>query len=167
MSSMKRIDTRAILLCIVAACTTTCASLDVRSRAEDNFSISRYRTFGWHPDSWIRDPNAGELVRKHLSIGLNQLGLTHSETPDLLVRHYGRSGEQVTTEIHNYDWFVSVGVHSTTVGTLIVELVDAKSGETLFLGAVSGVADEVMRNSNRGREKVAQAVAELVKTIPR
>ena len=168
----------------LAGCATTPNTI---TNVAPGVDFSQYSTFGFF--SPLASDNQGyeSLVSNFLKVAtaqeLDGRGLTYSDSPDLLVNFYIETEEKIRTRnvptAHSYySYRGPYGYHpyqaypayetridQYTVGSLNIDVVDAKTQTLVWEGMVSGrVTDRSVRNLE---ETIDNAVAVIMVGFPR
>jgi hypothetical protein len=160
----------AALLATLAGCTTVSTSIDF-DRAAD---FTRYRTYRWIAP---REPIADSVAQKRLTAAVDRqlaaTGLTLAEPPDLLVSIHARLTREVVFEAETwgYGWghvhgnVVFTRPEEIPIGTLVVDLVDARSSELVWRGIARRVVDP-MASPGEKEKRAAETAARLFARYP-
>jgi hypothetical protein len=164
-----------VLFAIALATATACSSITTSADYDKSAGFSQYKTYAWKDV----DPKQNELldrrVKSAVDAQLAAKGLRKVDAdPDLWVVYHAQLSEQ--TQINTYDtgwgygwgwrgYGYGGGMSTTTVskipvGTLIVDLVDAKEKQLKWRGTASktldpsATAEERDKNVNAAVEKM-------------
>ena len=178
---------RIFLLIVVAGLLALPASAQkVYVDFDKSVDFSQYKTFAWKaPDEASlaeESPLMHERVKSAIMSQLTSGGLTEDTSdPDLYVTYHTSSKEQVqfnTTHMgYGYgdgwgwdpywDGYGGIGMGSSTttahtyeVGTLIIDIWDAKTNNAVFRGSAEGV---VKANPEKAAKQIEKAVAKIGK----
>jgi hypothetical protein len=143
----------------------------VRSSRDPTADLGRYHTFAWRPAPARRDvafqrSPAGELVRARIARALWSRGIRESsERPDFLVTYRTRYVQKNEVGNWSYPAFFwgppgPVTIDEYTEGTLIIDFVDARSGQIFWTGTAAAVLGERDRPDMR---KLTAAVDKVMK----
>ncbi len=161
-----------VFLAVLAGCSTLKTSVDYDRSA--NFST--YKTFSWRDSGEIRNSLMAKRIENAVAAELAKKGLTQAsgEDADLWVVAHPRLSKETQITSYNsgwgYGWRYRGGVSTARVeqipvGTLIVDLVDAKQKELVWRGTASDTLKP--EASPEEREKaLAKAVAEMFAKYP-
>lgn len=173
---MKAIKTILIFLLFVL---NSCSSVNVYSDFDKNIDFSQYKTFAFHKRG-IDRVQISELDKKRIlhaiETELAKKGMTKSETPDLLINILTKEREQVDVNQFNAGWGYGWGwgwnpyfwggrsyVTTSTEGTLIIDLIDARKKELVWEGEGVGYLTE---NRSRKEEQINEFVAKVLAQYP-
>lgn len=156
---------------------TGCATMNVSSYVERGVDLTQYRTYNWAPADQLatadprldNNPFFQEQVRTAVEAQLATRGFEKTASPDLLV-HYHAS---VTQEI-----YISGGDRRDgdcedcrpevyDAGTLLIDLVDARSNRLVWRGWAKGSMEGVIDNQEWMEQRIDDAVARILDTLPR
>lgn len=149
---------RTIAAALMLLALPACSSLQVKTEQDWNTEFAKYRTYAWSQGVSARDPAIESQIHAAVDFELPFKGLTRVEkasSPDLYVATYASVEEERVVE----SWGHEAGTGSASsrfdtltlpIGTLMVDLVDVRSGELVWRGraskAVDGqVSEEAMR----------------------
>jgi hypothetical protein len=153
------------------------SDIRVHSALDGKAQLAGYKSFAWSGSSsllhdgtgaWVpKDADAHSEVEFLVDKNLRARGLTVvQEKPDLLVSLLIVADVQEVQEIKDkrgegVSTFDPVGQ-----GALVVELIDAETGKTVWLGGAEGELRN-SRSADEGRERLAYAVDKLFAQLPR
>src|SRR5512144_2762725 len=131
----------ALVLAAVVGCSTVKTSADY----EPSTDFSKYKRWSWKEDGSIQDPIISKRIQTVLGNELAKKGLTRSdENPDLWVAVHARLSTQTQVTSYNTGWgygwrwggggMSTATVQEVPVGTLIVDLADARQKELVWRG---------------------------------
>jgi hypothetical protein len=158
---------------------TACASTNISSFVERGIDVRQYRTYSWGPADVqaTGDPRLDnneffqERIRAAVEQQLSRRGFekTAAEAPDLLI-HYHASVEQ-QVNINGFDQrYMSCEDCEPYVydaGTIVVDLVDARTHRLVWRGWAEGSIDGVIDNQAWMEKRVDEAVARIMERLPR
>jgi hypothetical protein len=163
-----------LAVCGLVACSTLRTTTDFDPRAD----FSRYRTFDVSSITSSGDDLLGRRIQAALETEFASKGLTESrQSPDLLVVAHARVGHQteIVTWGSGWGWGRRWGggpglsystVEKIAVGTLVVDLVDAKNHELVWRSTASDAVDPDATPARREKSLTA-AVSKMFETYPR
>lgn len=160
----------------VGCASTPTSDIRVHSAADKKANIREYKSYAWYESDQLLNDRTGVWVPKDVDTQaeveylvndtLRKRGLTEVQgDPDLLVSALlvadirdveeikSKRGDSVTT-------FDPVGK-----GALLIELIDAETGKTVWLGGAEGDVRE-SRSVEEGKERLAYAVDKLFDELP-
>ena len=138
----------AVALMLIAL--PACSSLPVKTEQDWDTDFARYRTYAWSQGVPARDPSIESQIRDAVDFELPFKGLKAVEkasSPDLWVSTYASVEEEQVVDHLGYEVGTSgaassrVGVLTLPVGTLVIDVVDARSGKLVWRGQASKVVD--------------------------
>ncbi len=171
---MKR---NAVLATLLALGSLACASAPkIKVGWDQHADFKKYRTWAWKPDGSIKDPVWEKRFRDVLSDQLEKDGLRQVDVgagPDLWAVVHARLSAE--TQVVSYDpgWGYGWGawgpsyteIYQIPVGTILVDLVDAKHKEAVWQGRVNGYIAQNKTNEER-EEKLIAIIAEMFAGYP-
>lgn len=168
------------LLASLVVTAAACSTLQVTSDWDHTVNFSRYRTFDFREGTRISDSLIERRIDRGILSQLQAKGLRRDESsPDLLVYTHVRISNQRQIDYNTFGyggwygwggwrtggWGPTVAtVREIPVGTLIVDLVDARKKALVWRGTAT---DTISADPNsRSQEKVDQALAKVFATFP-
>ena len=160
---------RKVVLAVLAAMLAASAAraADVKSDFDRAFDLSKLQTFRLTDqarrspkDALAADEIAAKRLRSAIQSNLTSLGLQpRSDIPDFEIAYFAtlRNQAQVTTSGRPRWGMGSVWVDQYVEGTAIVEFRDAKSGELIWRGFVTGTVDP-----DKSEEKINKGIKKLI-----
>lgn len=179
-ATMKYAIIRALVCLVLIASTVACGGLtkDIESvsEADPKVDFSGMKSYGWigaagvvtDPQNLWTAPSfdvAAEL-KFHVDSELRKKGYVESGNPDMavamLIVNDVRQLEVIASKRKgSMPDMVGVGV-----GAILIEIVDVKSGKTIWLGAASGET-KTNRTEEEMKKRLAYAVKQLLKQLPK
>ncbi|HEY6928530.1 MAG TPA: DUF4136 domain-containing protein [Thermoanaerobaculia bacterium] len=165
-----------LLLGILAACSTVTTSADY----DDKANFSSYKTWGWRDDGSIKDELVAKRVQSAVATQLAAKGLTRNDAnPDLWVAVHGRMSKQTQITQYNSGWGYGWGwyghgagggistatVQEIPVGTIVVDLADAKRKELVWRGTASDTLNPE-RSPQEKEKALNEALAKMFEKYP-
>ncbi len=167
-----------ILLAVPAACTHLQVGYDVAANAD----LRAYKTYGWLTEQ-PKDPILSVLfkdLQASVDRELSARGFSKTpDAPDLLVITHNTTTSEINVSAHGYnysnaDYWGSWGgywgpqildIHRYGEGTLVVDLVDAKTKQMVWRGWASDTFS-LDREFKKRVEQTDRAVREVFKEFP-
>lgn len=173
---------RSRILAAAAACFlfTGCSQYDINYDYDVESDFATYRTYSWIPIAINQgSTNAttaaqsntllDSRIRSAVNTNLAAKGFTkNDENPDILVVYH--TGMQNKVEVTDYGYTYAgsywgwagndVDVYNYTEGTLLVDLVDAKTKKLAWRGSASGVVEP-----GNSPEKITENINNVVEQI--
>jgi hypothetical protein len=160
-----------------------CATLRVGSHTERGLSWTQYRTFDWGPadplpagdprlesDPYFQDRVQGAIERQLHTSGIARSA--ESGQPDLLVHYHATIAERIDVdEIDRSRGYCVTAdcrprVTRYEAGTLVVDIVDARTSRLIWRGWAQDSPDGVLGNPVRIRRTVDDSVTRMFSTFP-
>ena len=159
----------AALALSTAACSTLTTSVDFDPKAD----LSRYRSYSWKDTGEIRDPVWSRRVESVLEDTVASKGLKQvQEGPDLWMAVHARFSVDYQVNYWSSGWGYGWGwgpgpttVSAIPVGTIVVDLVDARKGTLVW----RGIAHDSLRPDREPEERektLRKVMAELFANYP-
>ena len=176
----RRLPARAAVLVLTAVIAACASAPTLKVGWDQHADFSKYKTWAWRPDGSIKDPVWAQRCRSVLGDELQKHGLT--EVPDVdradlwAVVHARLSSE---TRVASYapDWGYGWGPYGSAwayddtiqyevpVGTIVLDLVDAKQKQIVWRGRASG-AIEANRTNEQREQKLISILQQLFNGFP-
>lgn len=145
---------------------TSCSSLKINSDYDRSVNFNDYKTFGFTKES--KELPTNDLVKNRIlnaiATNLKSKGLAESDNPDMLIDLGLKTKNKTDYQSTNYDmggyygrrWRIGTSIGTTntreinyTEGTLVINLVDAKKDQLLWMGSgTSVVSDKSVKEEN-------------------
>jgi hypothetical protein len=173
--------TRFGVVLVAAALAAGCATMTVSSHIERNVHFNDYLTYDWGPpDTFpVGDPRLDNnpffvdylqgAVEKQLAAKGYERALTGQ--PDLLVHYHASVNQKVDVyeadARHGYCYGnCQPQVVEYEQGTLVVDIVDAKTSKVIWRGWSQDVMDGVIDNQQRLEKQVGAGVSKMMLLLP-
>ena len=161
-----------------AAALTACASMDVRSFVERGADLTKYRTFTWAaPDAQAtgdprldNNPFFHERIQAAVEQRLKARAYekTTADQPDLLIHYHASVTQQISSNGSNQP-YVSCEDCKPFVfdaGTIVVDLVDARTHRLVWRGWAEGSIEGVVNDQAWMEKRIDEAVARIMNRLP-
>ena len=173
--AMKAIKLLPVLFLFILS---ACSSIRVNADYDKNVDFTQYKTYAFHK-SGIDKVQISEFDKKRILHAidneLGKMGMTKSNTPDLLVNIFTKERERVDV-YNNMGWGFGGGfgwgpgwgmgytrTTTTPEGTLYIDIIDAKTKELVWQGIGTGY---LTTNSEKKEERIAEFVAKILEKYP-
>jgi len=156
-----------------------CAPLTVNSYVDRAADFTRYRTFAWGPEEQLStgDPRLDNnpffhgRVQAQIEKALTARGLEKATgAPDLTIHYHASVTQEINagTADRQYGYCEGDGCNPYVyeAGTLLIDLVDARSNRVVWRGWAEGPIDGVIENQDWMEERIDQAVARILERFP-
>ena len=173
-----------IALTLAMVAFTSCSTVTVRTEHDPGTHFAGYRTYAFGPPSpnvLALSPSVRAQIESSLNQGLTARGLHQAARPDFYVSYHVTTREQISEQTF-HDWghwshgdpgwnsyslwlgdpITTSYVHRSTVGTLVVDFVDARTDRAFW----SGVATGTVRSSESNRQNIVDAVHRMLENFP-
>jgi hypothetical protein len=159
-----------------------CATMNVSSHVQRGLDFTQYHTGEWAPadalpatdprldTSSVRDYLQGAVERE---FGRRHVERDSSSAPDLLVHYHANISPRIdanrgdTVSGACYDENCSVRSLEREVGTIMVDVIDRRTGRLIWRGWAQTDVEGVLDNPTKLQERVAKAVASMFAQFPR
>jgi hypothetical protein len=165
-----------MLPCLLVCACAKAPTSDIKTAAavDETIKFSGYRTYGWFAGLGLINDDSGRWDNGDLDIAnelkfkidkaMRERGLNESPEPQLLIGFLVAANLDQLKEISDRGGKVS-SVEGVGKSALVVELVDASTKHTVWVGAASGDA-QTGRSTDELKERLDYAVTELFKALP-
>lgn len=155
-----------LALAFIAVLSTSCNSVKTVSDYDRSVNFNNYKTFAFTQESKQLPTN--DLIKNRvfnaIAQNLKSKGLTESDNPDMLIDLGLKTKEKKDYQSTSYDlsgyygrrWRIGTNIGTTntreinyTEGTLVINMVDAKKDQLLWMGSGTGViSDKAIQEEN-------------------
>jgi hypothetical protein len=156
---------------------TACATMQVNSYVEGGADVTRYRTYEWAPpdtqatgdprldnNEFFRGRIQSQVDRRLSSLGFEMA----AAAPDLVVHYHASVAQEVNsnavdplhTACENCEPFVY------DAGTIVVDLVDARTRRLVWRGWAEGSLDGAIDNQTLMERQIDEAIARIMERLP-
>lgn len=170
------------LVLILAIAAAGCATLTVSSHIERGVNFADYVTYDWGPadnfpvgdprldnNPFFRDHMQGEIEKQ---LSLKGYERAWAGEPDLLVHYHASVNQKV--DVYNADTeygYCYANCQPQVVdfeqGTLVVDVIDAKTSKVVWRGWAQDVMNGVIDNQDRLDRQVNEGVTKMMQFLPR
>lgn len=173
-----RLATVAVSVLSAAGCAST---MSVSSHVQSGLDFAPYRTWDWGPADALPtgDPrlDANPFFKDHVqgavekALAARGLGAPASGVPDLLVHYHAAIDQRVnvsgadTSRGYCYD-DCSQAVQEYEAGTLVLDIVDAKTNRVIWRGWAQDSVEGVLDNQDRMAKQIDEAVTKMLARLP-
>lgn len=170
-----------VLLAFLAFCSLACSKVptsDIRTQVAMNPKIqfSAMKSYDWSEGLGVlvdetatwQGPgfNAAEEVRFLVDENLRARGMVQSDTPDLYVTFLIVANVQQLHTVKDAQGQALDRLEGVGEGALVIELIDARTGQTVWLGGAEAELRTGYTDDQR-RKRLSYAVSELLAQLPR
>ncbi len=171
-------------LMLFMAAFSSCSTVTVRTDHDPATNFARYRTYAFGPlsqNALAISPGVRAQIESSIDQGLAARGLRRSARPDFFVAYHVTTREQISVQTF-HDWgrwsyggprwnsyalwrgspMTTSYVHRSTIGTLVVDFVDARTDRGFWRGIATGT----VRGAQSNRQNVADAIRRMLKNFP-
>lgn len=168
---------------VAALAVAGCATMNVSSHIERSVNFAEYVTYDWGPPDNlpVGDPRLdnnpifndylqGAVERKLAAKGFERAGKTG--TPDLLVHYHASVNQKLDVyEVDSRYGYCYGNCQAQVVdyelGTLVIDLVDARSKKVVWRGWAQEAMNGVIDNQQRLEKQVDEGVTKMMQFLPR
>jgi hypothetical protein len=168
-----------LLAALAAGAFAACASVSTSIDYDRTIDFSRYRTYSWRDGHRVTNPIADRRIKEAVDIALASRGLRRVEGgADLNVYDHGRTSRDYVVESWGPTWGYGwrwgwpghfgptpVVVREIPIGTLVIDLVDARDRELAWRGTARRIIDRAASPEER-RAGLQEAVDQLFRDYP-
>ena len=172
------------LLFGLLATLTGCSSLEVNYDYDMNVDWAKYQTYAWMGgNSSPSSVSAGakidsglldQRIRNSIEWEMDQRKIATSDNPDVLVVYHIGSEEQLQVTDWGYrysDYYWGYGgrqidVYEFTTGTLVIDIIDAKTESLIWRGNGTKVIDTSQRSPEEMQDRIDNVVNKIMASYP-
>ncbi len=177
---------RLIRLAAVAAsalAVTGCATMNVSSHVQRDLDFTQYRTYDWGPadalprgdprldkNPFFQDHVQGAVEKQLAAKGFER---STSGTPDLLIHYHASITQRIDVNRvdreygYCYDKDCQARVIEYEAGTLVLDIVEARTSRVIWRGWAQDSVEGVLDNRDRMARKIDEAVRRMLERLPR
>lgn len=159
-----------------------CATMSVSSHVERGLDFTRYHTWNWAPPDALPETDArldSAFFQDHLQgavekeFARRRIDRVESDPPDLLVHYHANVSPRIDVNRTNsdagacYDENCSVRVLESEVGTILVDVLDARTGRLIWRGWAQTNVESALDNPRQLEDRINEAVTAMFKQFPR
>ena len=157
---------------------TACATTDVRSFVQRGMDVTRYSTYTWGPgearatgDARLdSNPFFEERMQRAVEKQLDARGFEKSnlEVPDLFVHYHASVRQEINANGADQPYVTCEDCQPYVydAGTIVVDLIDARSGRLVWRGWEERSIDGVVDDQAWMEKTVDEAVARILGQLP-
>lgn len=170
---------RLAAVAVGALALTACASMDVRSFVERGADVTQYRTYNWAPPDaqatgdprLDNNPFFHERIQVDVEKQLNTRGFekTAGDPPDLLIHYHASVTQQITANGADQPYVScdDCAPYVYDAGTIVVDLVDARTRRLVWRGWAKGSIDGFIDDQASMEKRIDGAVERILERLPR
>jgi hypothetical protein len=140
-------------------------------------NFSSYKTYAWSRGTELTDEVNHARVVRAVDSRLEAKGLSRVEssaTPDVLVAYHASFEKNLDISGSTHGWgpvglggdrIGSATVHAVLVGTLVIDIVDARTGASVWMGLASSDITPTDKPESRDK-KIARVTEKMFKNYP-
>jgi hypothetical protein len=165
---------------VLAGCAST---MTVSSHVQYGIDFGNFRTYTWGPadafptgdprldvDPFFRDHLQGAVEKRLAGRGFL---LSEGPTADLLVHYHAAINHSMDVNRFDhdhgycYDADCSVRVMDVEAGTIVLDIIDARTNRLLWRGWAQTRVDDMLKNQDRMARKLEEAAERMLAQLPR
>jgi hypothetical protein len=177
---MKRFLRLATVAVASLAATGCAATMNVSSHVERGLDFGQYRTYRWGPADALpsSDPRFDEnpFFQDHfqgaVEQGLAARGFEQSASPDLLIHYHANVRRQIDINRldrqygYCYHNDCQPGVIEREAGTVVLDVVDARTNRLIWRGWAQSRVEDVLDNPDKMARRIDKAVDRMLARFP-
>lgn len=166
-----------IKFCSVILLISACSTIEVHDNYDTSYDFTKLKTYNWISVHDKKHALAVKQLRGELTIQLAAKGFRHNAAnPDFLIALHGGTEDKVIIRSGNYGYqygtwhggYYAPGrteVYEYKEGTLVLDIIDAKSKEVVFQ---STTTKEVVRgiSMEKRQENIKKVIAKAIESFP-
>ena len=175
-----RLAAIAISALAVTGCATT---MNVSSHSESRLNLSRYHTWDWGPadalptgdprldkDPFFQDHVQGAVEKQMAAKGFER---SRPGAPDLLIHYHANITQRIDVNRADrehgycYDPDCQARIIEYEAGTLVLDVVDARTNRVIWRGWAQDSVEGVLGNQDRMARKIEEGVRRMFERLPR
>lgn len=171
-----------LITAVAVAGLAGCASMNVSSHLERNVNFAEYVTYGWGPadnlpvgdprldnNPFFNDYLQGAVEKKLAAKGFERAAGTDA---DLLIHYHASVNQRLDVYRADQQYGYCYGDCEPQVvdfeqGTLVIDLVDAKTKKVVWRGWAQDTMTGVIDNQDRLQKQVDEGVTKMMLLLPR
>lgn len=173
---------RLAAVALSALALTGCATMNVSSHIERGLDFAQYRTYDWGPadalptgdprldkDPFFQDHVLGAVEKQ---LALKGFERSTSGAPNLLIHYHASINQRINVNRmdreHGYCYAddCHAGVIDYEAGTLVLDIVDARTNRVIWRGWAQDSVEGVLDNQDRMARKIDEAVRRMLERLP-
>lgn len=144
-----------------------CSSMTINHDFDPAIDFAKYGSYSWAEGPASVSPQTDHVIRSAVESEMAAKGIFKSTggQPDLLIAYYGGLQDRYDVTTRGYAYWRGYPVAKEantsrfTVGSLVIDIVDARANQLVWQGWASGAADDAGRNEDLAREAVSRILA--------
>lgn len=171
------------VMAILGLTVSACATMNVSSHVEQGLDFTQYHTWQWAPadalpesdarlnNSFFQDHFQGAVEKQFSARRLTQTR-SDGDMPDLLVHYHANVAPQMSVNNADqtsgacYDEDCAVRVIENEVGTIVLDVMDARTNRLIWRGWAQNPLEGVLDNPERFQSRINEAVTRMFARFP-
>jgi hypothetical protein len=173
---------RLAALILSAPIWTACATMNVSSHVQRGIDFAQYRTYDWGPtdalptgdprldqDPYFQDRVQGAFEKQ---MAARRFERASSDRPDLLIHYHASITQRIDvnrldqTYGYCYDGDCRARVIEYEAGTLVLDIVDARTNRVIWRGWAQHNVEGVLGDRDKMARKIDEAVRRMLERLP-
>ena len=161
---------------------TACATMNVSSHVQRGLDLTQYRTYDWGPadalptgdprldqDPYFQDHVQGAFEKQMAARGFARAG---AQGPDLLIHYHASITQRIDVNRldqaygYCYEGDCRVRVIEYEAGTLVLDVVDARTNSVIWRGWAQHNVAGVLGDRDKMARKIDEAVRRMLERLP-
>jgi hypothetical protein len=162
------------------AATACAAAMNVSSHVEPGLDFAQYRTYGWGPADALptgdprldQNPFFQDHFQGSVEKGLAARGFEQSAAPDLLIHYHANVRRRIDIDRldrqygYCYDSDCQAGVTEHEAGTLVLDVVDARTNRLIWRGWAQSRVEDMIEKPDTMARQIDKAVVRMLARFP-
>jgi hypothetical protein len=170
-------------IAVLGLTVSACATMTVSSHVERGLDFTQYHTWQWAPadalpasDTRLDNPFFQDHFQGAVERELEARGLVKTESdagmPDLLVHYHANIAPRMSVNRGDqsygacYDEDCAVRVLENEVGTIVLDVVDARTNRLIWRGWAQNSIEGVLDHPKRFQSRISEAVQRMFVRFP-
>jgi hypothetical protein len=172
-----------VFTAVTALALAGCATMNVSSHIERNVNFSEYATYDWGPpdnlpvgdprldnNPFFNDYLQGAIEKKLAAKGFERAGA--GQRADVLIHYHANVSQKLDVYEVDSRYGYCYGdcepqVADYELGTLVVDVVDARTGKVVWRGWAQDAMTGIIDNQDRLEKQVDEGVTKMMSLLPR
>jgi hypothetical protein len=146
-----------------------CSSMSINHDFDPAIDFTKYGSYAWGDGPASASDQTDHVIRSAVDSEMAAKGIFKSTggQPDLLIAYYGSLQDRYDVTTRGYAYWRGYPVAKEastsrfTVGSLVIDIVDARANQLVWQGWASDAADDAGRNEDLAREAVSKILADF------
>jgi hypothetical protein len=168
---------------ILSIATAGCATMSVSSHVQRGLDFSSYRTYDWGPadalptgdprledNAFFKDHILGAVEKTMAAKGF--IYAANADKADLLIHYHAAISRRLDVDRidqergYCFDQDCRARVIEYEAGTLVLDVIDARTNRVIWRGWAQDTVEPVLRNEDRMAREIEEAVRRMLARFP-